>query len=170
MTPSSPSSMRVLRVHGGKPKYYHAFDRRQFPHRRTAGGGAARQTEILGRLDRGRQTQRGVYDAAFRRAGLGTKLSTPVAVAGGGIFSINTSCARAPRRAQAVLGRAGIGTEIYYPVPLHLQKCFAYLGYRAGDFPSPSARPPRPWRCRSIRNSSEAQLAHVVSSVAKFYG
>ena len=75
-----------------------------------------------------------------------------------------TSCRRSSRSSQ-------IGTSIYYPLPLHLQPCFAYLGYRKGSCPeSERGRARRSCRCRSIRSSTQAQLDEVIAGVRRFYG
>ncbi len=65
---------------------------------------------------------------------------------------------------------AGVGTEIYYPVPLHLQQCFAYFEAPQGRLPAVGARGgQKRWRCPSIPELTEAQLQYVVDSVADFY-
>ena len=66
----------------------------------------------------------------------------------------NQFCIVGPRRdeLQAYLKDNGVGTEVYYPLPLHLQVCFADLGYRAGDFRSANAWRRNRWRCRCTRS------------------
>ena len=157
--------LKILRVHGGEPKYYHALI-----------GGNFRIDEIqaavlnvkLTHLDawsRRRQENAAFYDSAFKAADEPT-IGLPVARPGHRHI-YNQYVIRVPKRDEVrkYLGECGVGTEIYYPVPLHLQECFAYLGYRAGDLPE-SERAARETLALPIYPElSREQLAHVVNCV-----
>jgi dTDP-4-amino-4,6-dideoxygalactose transaminase len=160
----------ILRVHGGKPKYYHAFI-----------GGNFRIDEIqaavlnvkLPHLDawtEGRQRNAKFYDAAFARADLGKAVETPRAAPGvRHIYNQYVIRVRDRDLLRQHLMAAGVGTEIYYPVPLHLQQCFAYLKHKEGDFPN-SERAARETLALPIYPElTEEQLSYVVSSIADFY-
>jgi dTDP-4-amino-4,6-dideoxygalactose transaminase len=163
--------MRILRVHGGKPKYFHALI-----------GGNFRLDEIqaavlgvkLRRLDSwtaARQRNAGWYAAAFARAGLIGKIEPP-AVTPGYRHTWNQYVIRAPRRDELkqFLGEQGVGTEIYYPVPLHRQQCFAYLGYGDGDFPVTEAAAREVLALPIFPELEQEQIQYVVDRIAAFYG
>jgi dTDP-4-amino-4,6-dideoxygalactose transaminase len=162
--------MRVLRVHGGKPKYMHALIGGNF---RIDELQAAVLRVKLKHLDdwsarRGRNAA--YYDAAFGAARLEGWLATPSTVSGGRhIF--NQYIVRAAQRdaLRRHLGEHGVGTEIYYPVPLHLQQCFAHLGFTAGSFPESERAAAETLALPIYPELEEAQLAHVVASVNGFY-
>ncbi len=169
--PALAERLGVLRVHGGKPKYYHALI-----------GGNFRLDELqaavlqvkLGHLDRwtaGRQANAAFYDRAFAAAGLGDRVRTP-AVTPGYRHIYNQYVIRVERRDELRkhLQGAGIGTEIYYPVPLHVQKCFDYLGYRAEDCPESSRAAAETLAIPVYPELSDAQKRYVVDAVAAFYG
>jgi dTDP-4-amino-4,6-dideoxygalactose transaminase len=71
-------------------------------------------------------------------------------------------------RVRASLTRAGIGTEIYYPVPLHLQPCFAHLGHRPGDFPRAEAARATALALPLYPDLTDAQADRVCDEIERF--
>jgi dTDP-4-amino-4,6-dideoxygalactose transaminase len=164
-------AMRVLRVHGGKPKYFHAVIGGNFRIDELQAAVLRVKLKYLDRWTEGRQRNAAYYDTAFAGAGLGAKLRTPLAVAGyRHIFNQYVVRAQGRNALRARLMERAIGSEIYYPVPLHLQTCFAYLNYRAGDFPQSERAAEETLALPIYPELEQAQLAHVVATIAEFYG
>ena len=68
------------------------------------------------------------------------------------------------------LTAAGVGTEIYYPVPLHLQQCFAYLGHKAEDYPQSERAARESLALPIYPELTETQLQYTVDTIDSFYG
>ena len=163
-------SMRVLRVHGGKPKYFHAVIGGNFRIDELQAAVLRVKLKYLDGWTEARQRNAAYYTAAFAAAGGAQNLITPqAAVPGRHIF--NQYVVRAPDRdtLKDHLSARSIGTEIYYPVPLHLQKCFAYLKHAPGDFPESERAAAETLALPIYPELSRVQLDHVVASVADFY-
>jgi dTDP-4-amino-4,6-dideoxygalactose transaminase len=168
--PALAERMDILRVHGGKPKYYHSFI-----------GGNFRIDEIqaailnvkLKHLDawtQGRQENAAFYDAAFAQAKLGDAVQTPRAIAGARhIYNQYVIRVHDRDRLRAHMAAAGVGAEIYYPIPLHLQKCFEYLGHKAGDFPHSEAAAAQTLALPIFPELTDTQLQYVVDTITYFY-
>ncbi len=131
--------VRRLRVHGASPKYHHALVGGNF---RLDALQAAVLRVKLKHLDgwaAARRVNAGLYAAGLADLA-GPKLILPAAVHGPGardhVFNQYTVLLAERDRVRGLLAERGIGTEIYYPLPLHLQECFSGLGYRPGDLPA----------------------------------
>ena len=161
--------MEILRVHGGKPKYYHAFIGGNFRIDELQAAVLNIKLKHLDAWSAGRQKNAAYYDAAFARARV-DGVQTPRAERGARhIYNQYVVRARDRDALRAHLSTQGVGTEIYYPVPLHLQQCFAYLGHRAGEFPESERAAAETLALPIYPELTEAQLQYVVDTIAAFY-
>jgi dTDP-4-amino-4,6-dideoxygalactose transaminase len=133
--PALAERITALRVHGTKKKYYHDYI--GINSRLDALQAAVLRVKFkyLDSWTNQRQQNAGHYRDIFKR--LNVPVIAPVAAPYQTRHIYNQFVIRAEDRdgLQAYLKQNGVGTEVYYPLPLHLQTCFAHLGYRAGDFP-----------------------------------
>jgi dTDP-4-amino-4,6-dideoxygalactose transaminase len=128
--------VRLLRSHGAEPKYYNLEVGGNFRLDALQAAILAVKLPHLEGWARARAANAHAYTEAFRATGLPPSLlMLPTAVEPGHVW--NQYTIRTPRRdaLRAHLASRGIGSEIYYPVPLHRQQCFAGLGYSEGHFP-----------------------------------
>ena len=167
----SADQLEILRVHGSHPKYYH----------KRIGGNFrldALQAAIVGiklkHLDAwtsGRQRNADVYRRLFAEADLMTRVLLPEEKENRHIY--NQFVIRVEETVRDDLRNyltdAGIGTEIYYPVPLHLQECFAGLGYQPGDFPAAEQAAKETIALPVYPELTDDQLGYVVQKIKDFF-
>jgi len=159
--------MGILRVHGGKPKYYHALIGGNFRLDELQAAVLNIKLEFLDAWSASRQKNAAFYDAAFARVQGAAAVGRP-ALTPGARHIYNQYVIRVPKRdaLREQLGAAGVGTEIYYPVPLHLQQCFAYLGCKAGDYPESERAAHETLALPIFPELTDIQLQYVVDMIA----
>jgi len=159
--------LRCLRGHGAKPKYHHKMVGGNF---RLDAIQAAVVSAKLPHLDgwtAARQRNAKNYDRLFSDAGVPVVL--PKVTTDRHIFNQYVIRTRNRDDMQAHLQKKGVGTEVYYPVPMHLQECFAYVGHRLGDFPE-SERAAKETLALPIHPElSEEQARYVVDCIREFF-
>jgi dTDP-4-amino-4,6-dideoxygalactose transaminase len=177
--PALAERVRALRTHGGLGKYRHDLV-----------GVNSRLDELQAAVLRvklrylddwiaARQARASRYDQLFQEARLagtldewddGHPVMVPVvAPSCTHIFYVYAVRVRQRDRLRAYLSEHGVGTEVYYPLPLHLQPCFASLGYRTGDFPAAEQAAEESLALPMYPELSQAQQVYVVQQVADFY-
>jgi len=159
--------LRVLRVHGGKPKYHHKLIGGNFRLDALQAAVLRVKLQYLSLWTEARRRNARRYRELFVGAGL-SQVILPQDVPG---HIYNQFVIRCPERnaLQAFLRREGVESEIYYPLPLHLQECFADLGYRPGQFPRAEAAAGQVLALPIYPELSEAQQGYVVDRIREFY-
>ncbi len=164
------AKLAMVRVHGMEPKYYHQLVGGNFRLDEIQAVVLAIKLKHLDAWTLGRQENACFYFEAFEHAGLKGTVTLPAALPG--VRHIyNQFVVRFPQRdaLKKYLGECGIGSEIYYPVPLHQQQCFAPLGYATGDFPESERAAAETLALPIFPELSREQLQYVVDCIAHFY-
>jgi dTDP-4-amino-4,6-dideoxygalactose transaminase len=159
--------LRVLRLHGGKPKYYHAVIGGNFRLDALQAAVLLVKLQYLDTWTSGRQSNADSYDEVLAR---GSGLVSRPSRRQGARHIFNQYTVRVDDRdgLQKHLTSRNIGSEIYYPVPLHLQKCFSYLGYKAGEYPIAEAAARSVLSLPIYPELSTKQLRYVADSCLEF--
>jgi dTDP-4-amino-4,6-dideoxygalactose transaminase len=163
--------LRELRMHGQSGPYLHPVVGGNF---RLDSLQAAvlrvKLPHVMGWVE-GRRRNAARYAELFHQAGLDEVIGIPRALPGRG-HTFNQYVIRAPRRDELRkhLGERGIGCAVYYPLPLHLQPCFAELGYREGELPVSEQASHEVLALPVFGELSGAELEQVVGAIAEMYG
>ncbi|MEK7221616.1 MAG: DegT/DnrJ/EryC1/StrS family aminotransferase, partial [Nitrospirota bacterium] len=162
--------VRMLRVHGSRVKYVHEMI--GLNSRLDALQAAVLRIKLthLEEWTKGRQRNAARYDSLFKDAGLLDRVTLP-AVTAENRHVYNQYVVRVPQRDQlrTFLQEQGVGTEIYYPTPLHLQVCYKDLGYREGSFPQSERAAKETLALPIFAELTADQQAYVVETIKKFY-
>jgi dTDP-4-amino-4,6-dideoxygalactose transaminase len=176
------AKVTLLRAHGSKPKYYHKIVGGNFRLDAIQGAVVSAKLPHLDKWTQGRQANAARYDKLFAESGIRiantgdtpavkaqAELILPKTVASRHIF--NQYVIRTPQREELrkALEAAGVSTEIYYPVPMHLQECFASLGYKNGQMPQSESAALETLALPIYPELNDEQARYVVGVVRDFF-
>jgi dTDP-4-amino-4,6-dideoxygalactose transaminase len=159
----------LLRAQGARPKYHHLALGGNFRLDPVQAAVLRAKLPHLGEMTALRRAHAEHYRGRFAAAKLPPELRLP---AHDPQHVYHQFVIRAPRRdaLRAHLAAHGIGTEVYYPEPLHLQPCFADLGYRPGAFPNAERASAEALALPVHARLTDDAIGYVVDHVASFYG
>ncbi|MGK5092843.1 DegT/DnrJ/EryC1/StrS family aminotransferase [Deltaproteobacteria bacterium TL4] len=172
--PTLAEQMKIKRVHGAQPKYYHQTIGGNFRLDPIQAVALSIKLPHLQDWHRARQKNANNYSKYFQKANL-PQVGLPHALyqeQGLTNYHIyNQFVIRVPKRdqLQKFLAEQHIATEIYYPIPFHLQKCFAYLGYKKADFPQSKIAAEEVLALPIYPELTEEMQTYVVQQIKEFF-
>jgi dTDP-4-amino-4,6-dideoxygalactose transaminase len=163
--------MRYLRNHGSSRRYLHeevGWNCRMDAIQAAVLHVKLKYIETWNEQRRARAT---IYHQLFAEAGLSHSTVTPPQTSEHAHHVFHQYVIRAQRRDELriFLAQRGIATEIYYPIPLHLQPSFAYLGYREGDLPEAERASSKVLALPMFPELTASEQSWVVEAIAEFY-
>jgi dTDP-4-amino-4,6-dideoxygalactose transaminase len=156
--------LKMLRVHGSRDKYFYEILGGNFRLDALQAAILSVKLKYLETWQHKRIEKASYYDGIFKESGLGQE----------GLIQIPESLYKDKRaekrdRLKEFLQEKNVPTAIYYPLPLHLQKCFSYLGYKEGDFPVAEEAAREVLALPIYPELTSDQQDFIVSSIQSFY-
>ena len=180
--------LKIMRAHGSKPKYYHHLVGGNFRLDALQAAVLLAKLKYLDGWTHKRRQNAAYYSSLFQQSGLIEQgfVTPPQAVWEKGSAINPQSAIRNPKlvshiynqyvigarrrdELRAYLKEHGVGSEIYYPLPLHLQPCFAELAYKAGDFPESEKAAAETLALPIYPELEPGQQEYVVEKIKSFY-
>lgn len=161
--------MRIIRVHGSKPKYYHQV--LGYNSRLDEMQAAILNIKLphLGKWGENRRERAAYYTEKLNEK-LSEYITTPKEVEGNyHVFHQYTLRVEKRDELQAFLKENGVASMIYYPVPLHIQPVFANLGYKEGDFPISEKAAKEALSLPMFPELKQEQQDYVIETIEKFF-
>jgi dTDP-4-amino-4,6-dideoxygalactose transaminase len=185
-TPARAEKLTVLRAHGSKPKYYHRMVGGNFRLDALQAAIVSAKLPYLDSWTEGRRRNAERYNRLFADSGLtvcttrewvdGRRAQSPAPhvvlpadVTDRHVFNQYVIRISSRDALRADLQQQGVSTEVYYPVPMHVQECFSHLGYQAGDFPESESAAAETLALPIYPELTDEQAAHVVHSIRGYF-
>ena len=167
--PLRAMNLRCLRAHGAKPKYHHQMVGGNFRLDAIQAAVVGAKLPHLDTWTASRQKNARRYDELFAAAGVERAVCVGLPAVTTDRHVFNQYVIRVSRRDQlkTALWLRGVETEIYYPVPMHLQGCFKYLGVQRGAFPESERAASETLALPVHPGVTDAQAAYVVDRVCE---
>ena len=161
--------LALLRVHGSKNKYVHEWV--GVNSRLDALQAAVLRVKLryLDQWTAGRQHNAALYRRLLAEMNVPVRLPAAASHTTRHIHNQFVVCIPRRDELRGYLSEHGIGSEVYYPVPMHLQPCFSHLGYKAGDFPIAEELAQTSLALPVYPELPEDDIAYVCETIRSFY-
>jgi len=161
--------VKILRVHGSQPKYYHKIIGGNFRLDAIQAAVVLAKLKYLDQWTNKRRENAQTYDRLFKEMGVTDSLTPPREIVPRHVYNQYVIRIKDKRgKLRNFLGENNIATEIYYPLPLHLQDCFLSLGYKKGDLPESEKAADETIALPIFPELTAGKLNYVAEKIAHF--
>ena len=161
--------VKILRVHGSHPKYYHKMIGGNFRLDAIQAAVVLAKLKYLDKWTEKRRANAQTYNRLFKEMGMTDSLTLPSEVIPHHVYNQYVIRVKDKRdELRSFLGENNISTEIYYPLPLHLQDCYLSLGYKKGNLPESEKAADETIALPIFPELTTDQLEYVVATITHF--